>query len=141
MIQHQFLISVKQKKKEWPVECIHFHRFFCVQSVPISLFTERIVLSELVTACLFAVTPTNLSPSLEKRLPKELFENLRISNHHRLTTPSSVATHHLSFQDLFQLQVHSFFHFQFQLLFLISNTTSRIPLLRLHSTIWLAKIW
>ena len=38
----------------------------CTQSVPISLFTEIIVLSELVTACLLAVTPTSLSPSFEK---------------------------------------------------------------------------
>ena len=36
------------------------------QSVPISLFTEMIVRSELVTACLFAVTPTRRSPSLVK---------------------------------------------------------------------------
>ena len=34
--------------------------------MPISLFTDNMVFSEFVTACLFAVTPTNLSFSLVK---------------------------------------------------------------------------
>ena len=117
---------------------------FCFQSVPISLFTDIIVRSGLVTACLFAVIPTRRSPSLVKAttegvvlLPSELGITVALP-------PSRVATQLFVVPRSIPITalLISFTPLRFYSLSsavvaseLMSNLTSRIPLFRSHSTI------
>ena len=60
------LISVSEERMPISPEANSCPRLFLAPNLFHLFFTEIIVLSELVTACLLAVTPTSLSPSFEK---------------------------------------------------------------------------